>query len=164
MTPHYGSITFSSIFNTIQLVFVAIAYICTKRVANLYKGLFTRLYAKSKMCTKRFHTKANEELPATLSTSRTTCTSLAHSRIQESLSISLPHSNYKGHVPDRLYYIHIYILYTYHYRVHNIIIMTLYITLHTYITDLCLSKCLLLQYLHCAILYYNCVFFIAEHI
>ena len=59
-----------AIFNTIQLVFVAIAYICTKRVANLYKGFFTRLYTKSKMCTKRFQTKANEESPATVSTSR----------------------------------------------------------------------------------------------
>ena len=63
---HYIFIT----FNTIQLVFVAIAYICTKKVANLYKGLFTRLCAKSKVCTKRFQTKTNEELPATLSTSR----------------------------------------------------------------------------------------------
>ena len=58
-----------AIFNTIQLVFVAIAYICTKRVANLYKGFFTRLHAKSKMCSKRFQTKANEESPATVSTS-----------------------------------------------------------------------------------------------
>ena len=51
------------LFNTIQLVFVAIAYICTKRVANLYKGLFTRLFAKSKMCSKRVQTKANEDFP-----------------------------------------------------------------------------------------------------
>ena len=52
-----------AIFNTIQLVFVAFAYICTKRVAKLYKGFFTRLYTKSKMCTKRFQTKTNGELP-----------------------------------------------------------------------------------------------------
>ena len=62
---HYISV----LFNSMQLVFVAIAYICTKRVADLYKGFFTRLHAKSKMCTKRFHTKANEESPATVSTS-----------------------------------------------------------------------------------------------
>ena len=57
------------LFNTIQLVFVALAYICTKRVAKLYKGFFTRLYTKSKICTKRFQTKANEEPPATVSSS-----------------------------------------------------------------------------------------------
>ena len=51
------------LFNTIQLVFVTIAYICTKRVANLYKGLFTGLCAKSKMCCKRVQMKTNEDSP-----------------------------------------------------------------------------------------------------
>ena len=38
------------IFNTTQLVFIAAAYICTKKVAKLYKGLFSHLLSK---CTNK---------------------------------------------------------------------------------------------------------------